>query len=498
MKNKKKILTLLCGLGLVLSATACDITDKVNGVVSGALDSIGGVVNGAIDKTEEILGLKNEVKVTFKMDDAELTQIYSVGDSYTLPEANPMPGYNFEGWYLGDLLIPMEGKWEFKEDVTLVPHWTTINYTITYVGAGAEAAGNPTRYTVVSEKIVLQNPVREGYDFDGWWIGEEKVTVIVPCDALQNLEVVAKWSAKKYEVTFNTGEGNSTLVPASVTYDAAYDFSSLLPTANGYHFVGWLLNGESFSSEGVWKYARDVELVADWTPNEYNVSFNLNGGVGTAPTSAKVEFNDAWDWSAVENIQPVRVGYQFLGWYNGDTLVGVTGDAWNISEHVVLKAEWELETYQITYAGLPDSVTVSNPTSYTVTDADIVLEKPVGEYGDKIFLGWQIEKGENVTTVNTAKGGNITLTAVWLEETTFSITYVIPEKVGTSSTNNPKTYTTLDDLIYLDKPVWKNTSDYRFIGWYDENGNKITEIDPAQGGDRTITAKFQSNWSGYY
>ncbi|MDR1682473.1 MAG: InlB B-repeat-containing protein [Candidatus Symbiothrix sp.] len=95
------------------------------------------------------------------------------GAAITLPTLTK-EGYTFQGWY---------DNGEFTgEAVTEIPEgslgdkafwakWQIITYTITYhlnQGTGAENA----TYTIESETITLPVPVREGYNFLGWYIND--------------------------------------------------------------------------------------------------------------------------------------------------------------------------------------------------------------------------------------------------------------------------------------------------------------------------------------
>ena len=46
-------------------------------------------------------------------------------------------------------------------------HWSPVSYSIGYDLDGGTAA-NPADYTIESDPITLQNPVRAGYIFTGW------------------------------------------------------------------------------------------------------------------------------------------------------------------------------------------------------------------------------------------------------------------------------------------------------------------------------------------
>ena len=105
---------------------------------------------------------------------------------------------------------------------------------------------------------------------------------------------------------------------------------------------------------------------------------------------------------------PSKVGYTFLGWYNGETKVDSI--AASVSGELTLEAKWTINSYDITYelaGGVNDS---ENPSSYTIESGLITLKDPTRE--GYTFLGWY--NGEQlVTTIDSNTLENITLTAKW-------------------------------------------------------------------------------------
>ena len=82
-----------------------------------------------------------------------------------LEDPTPKAGYEFDKWVLidGSDYVPTE---TVTKDVVVVAKFKTINYSITYNLDGG-SADNPTTYTV-EDKITLNNPTKQGFDFIGW------------------------------------------------------------------------------------------------------------------------------------------------------------------------------------------------------------------------------------------------------------------------------------------------------------------------------------------
>ncbi|MBR3049103.1 MAG: InlB B-repeat-containing protein [Bacilli bacterium] len=82
-----------------------------------------------------------------------------------LEDPTPKAGYEFDKWVLidGSDYVPTE---TVTKDVVVVAKFKTIDYSITYNLDGG-SADNPTTYTV-EDKITLNNPTKQGFDFIGW------------------------------------------------------------------------------------------------------------------------------------------------------------------------------------------------------------------------------------------------------------------------------------------------------------------------------------------
>ena len=114
-------------------------------------------------------------------------------------------------------------------------------------------------------------------------------------DKAENTTLYARWEANEYKVSFsiNGGKDEANNKPADVTAT----FDSKLPAINankpkrdGYTFKGWY--DTSAATDGTmyygadnkavankkWDKAKDATLYARWAPNEYVVSFDVNGG----------------------------------------------------------------------------------------------------------------------------------------------------------------------------------------------------------------------------
>ena len=247
-------------------------------------------------------------------------------DSFTLQEITKA-GYTFDGWYNGETKVTEITTGTYG-NMTLVAKWTADLYTISYdLADGVNSPENPTSYTIESGLITLKDPTREGYTFAGWYNGEQLVTTI-DSNTLENISLTAKWTVNSYKLTFDV-DGNLT----ERTFKYGESITAIEnPTKVGHTFVGW---SEELPET---MPANDITVEAKWEINSYDITYDLASGVNNSenPTTYTIESG------LITLKDPTRVGYTFVGWYNGEQLV-TTIDS-NTLENITLTAKWKITT----------------------------------------------------------------------------------------------------------------------------------------------------------
>ena len=340
-------------------------------------------------------------------------------------------GYKFVGWYdnenfTGESITEISAG--TMGDVTLYAKWNALDYRISYELNGGTNAENPDGYDVSDLPVSLHAPSRTGYIFKGWYMGENRVLAI-PVGTTGNVVVSAKWEPITYTIDFNTNGGLPTL--SSIDYTIESDSFTLQEiTKVGYTFDGWY-NGETKVTEITTGTYGNMTLVAKWTADLYTISYDLADGINNPenPTSYTIESG------LITLKDPTRVGYTFVGWYNGEQLV-TTIDS-NTLENISLTAKWTVNSYKLTF------------------DVDGNLTEKTFKYGESVtaienptkvghtFTGWSKEipatmPAEDLTvkatwTVNSYKltfdvDGNLTEKIFKYGETVVAIEN--PTKVG--------------------------------------------------------------------
>ncbi|MBR2786035.1 MAG: InlB B-repeat-containing protein, partial [Clostridia bacterium] len=171
--------------------------------------------------------------------------------------------------------------------IELIIYYSLNRYTITYnYNNGTVEVENPTQYTIVSNPITLNNPTRTGYDFVGWegtGLSTATKTVTIPTGSTGDREYTATWKIKEYNITYNLQGGT---LEEGVTNPKTYTIESNPITLNnpsrvGYNFAGWEGTGLTTATKTVTiptGSTGDREYTAKWTPIEYTIKYNLEGG----------------------------------------------------------------------------------------------------------------------------------------------------------------------------------------------------------------------------
>lgn len=145
----------------------------------------------------------------------------AVDEEYTLRDAEKT-GYSFEGWHSDESLqtrvytIISSG-----ETVTMYAKFAPVTYTITYDYSGGEGVENPSTYTIESEDIILNAAGKNGFEFLGWFNGENKIEVVKK-GSFGDILLVAKWLEKSPFVVENgvvkaySGDEKHVVVPETV------------------------------------------------------------------------------------------------------------------------------------------------------------------------------------------------------------------------------------------------------------------------------------------
>ena len=106
------------------------------------------------------------------------------------------------------------------------------------------------------------------------------------------------------------------------------------PTRSGFDFKGWYTDeGCTLPFDWSSEVTKHTTLYAGWDLITHTVSFDLDGGAGSAPDTVVV---DGKTVSAPED--PTKEGFDFDGWYNGDEKFDFSTP---ITSDITLKAHWK-------------------------------------------------------------------------------------------------------------------------------------------------------------
>ncbi|QMV40697.1 InlB B-repeat-containing protein [Cohnella cholangitidis] len=145
-------------------------------------------------------------------------------------------------------------------------------------------------------------------------------------------------------------------------------------------------------------------MYAKWTPINYTVTFNSNGG--TAVANQTVSYNS----NATAPAAPTRTGYTFGGWYSNTGLTTSFAFTTPITGNTTLYAKWTLNSYTVTFNSNGGS-TVSNQTVSHNNTATAPANPTKTGY---TFGGWYTNAALSTAfTFTTAITGNTTLYAKW-------------------------------------------------------------------------------------
>ena len=396
----------------------------------------------------------NTYTVTFNADggtivnpnDFSSAETYVVTDSFgndiLAPAEDPTKtGYTFAGW---DKEIPAKMP---AEDMTITAQWTINQYTITFNVDGGSAVAPITQdyNTAVTAPAA---PTKTGYTFAGWNV---EVPATMPAE---DMTITAQWTINQYTITFDT-DGGTGIAAITGDYNSAVT-APAAPTKTGYTFAGWDKEVPATIP------AENVTITAQWTINQYTITFNTDGGSEIAPITQ--DYNTAITAPAA----PTKTGYTFAGW---DVEVPATMPA----ENVTITALWTIVQYTITFDTDGGSAVADIKQDYNTT---VTLPAAPAKDGNT-FSGWKRADGTVLAAGDTfaMPAANETVTALW-NVNVYTLTWVV------DGVETPVEYAYGADVETIEDPA---KTGYTFTGW----DAAIPATMPAK--DLTITAQFAIN-----
>jgi uncharacterized repeat protein (TIGR02543 family) len=313
------------------------------------------------------------------------------------------------------------------ENVTLYAQWLTnapTQYTVTFDAKGG-SSGTQTRAVNSGETVgsnMPSDPTRSGYSFDGWYTAQYGGSLFTGYTSVyDSITVYAQWTADaptQYTVTFDADGGSHGTQTKTVNSGETLGASSMPsnPTRSGYTFGGWYTarygSGSQFT--GSTSVNSSITVYAKWTvnaPTQYTVTYNANGGSGTAPFAQTV--NDGSSATVAGQGYLSYTGKTFTGWNtnsNGTGTAYAAGASLTIIGDVTLYAQWQTNaptTYTLTYNANGGSGTT--PSAKTVNAGSSVTVAGRGSltYSGKTFTGWNTNDSGTGTAY--AAGSYITI-----------------------------------------------------------------------------------------
>lgn len=405
---------------------------------------------------------------------------YKMGDTITFP-APEKTGYTFAGWKL-DAAV---GTWaadttvnagDFVTNtlwgsVSFTAQWTPATYTITYNKASAEDVVPAAQNYNIESAETLGTAEREGYTLSGWVVatasgnwtqGANLAASTVLTGFYGNVTLTPVWQVNTYTITWISGDAEQT---SEVEYGSA--IVAFPPSSRMGYTADWDAEVPATMP------AADLTFTAVYTPVEYYVRVNVNGG-------SEVE-NFYYTINGDNTLPtPTRDGATFAGWkvtaaagnWSGNAIMNGGASLNGKYGNVSLTAQWNMRTCTVIWnAG--DTVKTTVWYYGSTPSFDGTPYKSPDEENSYVFAGWDKE-----------------IVPVTEDEVTYTALFTPTERVYTviwniDGANTTQYYHYGDTPVYEGAtPVRPETSEYifTFTGWSPEVSTVTKDV--------TYTAQF--------
>ncbi|MCL1830983.1 MAG: InlB B-repeat-containing protein, partial [Oscillospiraceae bacterium] len=362
-------------------------------------------------------------------------------------------------------------------------------YEVTFVTAGGKFSDDTTstiRYVAPPEiKVGMQNmptiPTREGYYFYGWEDDDGYIFTGIT-EVRRNILVTALWQAVSYTIEYDANGGTGYMEDQLVSYDENVTLNTNTFIRQGYSFLGWNTepdgSGTDYSDNQnfIWNQKDNLTLYAQWEANIYTVECMANGGIGSMLVQEATYGQDL----TLDDNAYIKTGYTFIGWTTeqdgtgSEYVDGYSFTPWSLTENLVLYAQWQANTYTVSYLANGGVGEMSDDT--TAYNNDFTLKANTFTRTGYTFKGWNTKADGSGDTYSDLHSftpwdldDSLELYAVW-EANSYSVTYIANGGTGTMAA---------DSVTYLaNYAVRANAftrSGYTFKNWNTQaNGGGIS------------------------
>lgn len=208
-------------------------------------------------------------QVTFQDETGEIYTILKVKKNKTISTIDDpiQSGYTFLYWEKDGVKFDFDSP--IQQDIVLVAKFESHQRKVTFYED--EGVIYQTMLVNTGDILQIEPPQRQGYVFKGWMKNQQLIEL--DTYSIQEDSVFyALWEKQMYTLTFDT-DGGLPLDAQKVGYEET--MNPVVPTKEGYAFVGWYASGKLFSLDT--KITQDLHLVAKWM-RVYTVTIHLNNG----------------------------------------------------------------------------------------------------------------------------------------------------------------------------------------------------------------------------
>ncbi len=474
-------------------------------------------------------------KVVFNDDGVTSNRYTNYKGLATFPDnPEPVEGYIFSGWFNSEN-VKVKPSTIFTADQTVNAVYvdaSDVYYTINFYNEDktllkSYSAQHGSIVTYDGEEPVKAPSAEYSYSFAGW--------NVEPTNAVEDFDYYATYTSTKRSYSIEFRDFDGTLLQSSTNlYGSVPNCTKNLNRAStmewNYSFKGWTPTIKSVSGEAVYTAIYDSSKV------EYTVTF-MNGStvfetqqvaygtpartpsekpfrdgykfVGWSPSYARITTNLTIsalfeeliyhtitildnDGNKVDNVNVVdeepytlpaalqKEGYEFIGWFNGDVLLGFSGDKIPVSADMSITAHYKILSYTVTFVNYDGTIWDKKTVEYGTVPSYIVPSRPKTAQYTYYFNTWSPIVGK-VTK-------DITYTAVYLSVVNeYKISFV--DENGNLLKSSSVAYGVRPTAPAT--PIKSSTEKYtyNFAGW----SPSIEDVT----GPATYTALFDSSLNNY-